>query len=119
MHPSVVRRLIYFLLVTLLINAGGWTFNREAVADVFFTAEETVSAGAVQPSLQAAHYQGEPLKAMVPCNHWCHAVDHFVGIFSLHPTLLTEATNDYFVFKRSIIPPSLPEGRYRPPRLFS
>ncbi len=115
---AAFRRIVQLLLITLVINAGGWTFNRESVADAFLLdAPQTVladdAATAAQPGDGKAGVKG------VVCNHWCHAADHFVGIFSLHPTLLTEATGDYFVCKQSIVPPSLPEGHYRPPRLFS
>ncbi|MBZ0092437.1 MAG: hypothetical protein K8F27_09480 [Sulfuricellaceae bacterium] len=114
---ATARRIVQLLLLTLVINTGGWTFNKEAVADAFLEAPHTAleddAATAAQPG------EGKPGLKGVACNHWCHAVDHFVGIFSLHPTLLTEATGDYFVCKQSIVLPSLPEGRYRPPRLFS
>ena len=113
----LIRRTIYLLVLTLVINAGGWTFNREAVADAFLEAQQT----ALADDASTAARPGEEkygVKGFV-CNHWCHAVDHFVGIFYLQPTLLTEATGDYFVSKRFIVLPSLPEGRYRPPRLLS
>ncbi|HMN14522.1 MAG: hypothetical protein A2X71_11320 [Thiobacillus sp. GWE1_62_9] len=115
----MARRLIYFLLVTMLINAGGWTFNREAVADVFFAAEEAISMEAVQPSLQAAHHQGEPLKAMVPCNHWCYAVGHFLGLFGEVPALSPDLVTDYSLHVSRFLPEPAQEGRFRPPRLIS
>lgn len=113
----LIHRTIYLLVITLVINAGGWTFNREAVADAFLEAPQTALADDASTAAQPGE-EKSGVKGFV-CNHWCHAVDHFVGIFSLHSTLLTEATNDYFVFKHPIVPPSLPEGLYRPPRLFS
>lgn len=112
----MIRRTIYFLVITLVINAGGWTFNREAVADAFLEAPQTAQADDAATAAQPG--EGKTGAKGVACSHWCHAVDHFVGIFSLPPTLLTEATGDYFVFKQSIVLPSLPEGRYRPPRRF-
>ena len=115
---AAFRRIVQFLLLTLVINGGGWTFNREAVADAFLM-EASQTALADDAVTAAQPGDGKTSVKGVVCNHWCHAVDHFVGIFSLHPALLTEATGDYFVCKRSIVPPALPEGRYRPPRLFS
>ena len=115
---AAFRRIVQLLLITLVINAGGWTFNREAVADAFY-AEASQTALADDESSAEQSSDGKTSVKGVVCNHWCHAGDHFVGIFSLHPALLTEATGDYFVGKRSIVPPALPEGRYRPPRLFS
>lgn len=113
----IIRQTIYFLVITLEINAGGWTFNREAVADAFLEAPQTVQADdaatAAQPGEEKASVKG------FACNHWCHAVGHFVGIFYLQPTLPMRVTGDYFVSKRFIALPSLPEGLYRPPRFFS
>ncbi len=118
---AAFRRIVHLLLITLVVNASGWTFNREAVADTLQDALQIASqttqtddaATAAQPA------EGQPDIKGVVCNHWCHAVDHLVGIFSLHPTLLMEATNAYSVSKPSILHPSLPEGLYRPPRIFS
>ncbi|MCL4470246.1 MAG: hypothetical protein M1547_03730 [Gammaproteobacteria bacterium] len=114
---AAFRRIVQLLLITLVINAGGWTFNREAVADAFLEAPQTVQADDAATAAQPG--DGKTGVKGVACNHWCHAVDHFVGIFSLHPPLLTETPGDYFAGKRSIVPPALPEGHYRPPRLFS
>lgn len=114
---AAFRRIVHLLLITLVVNASGWTFNREAVADALQVAPQTTqtddAATAAQPG------EGQPDIKGVVCNHWCHAVDHFAGIFYLQPTLPTEACNAYSIRKRSIAPPSLPEGLYRPPRLFS
>ncbi|MHB1620293.1 MAG: hypothetical protein ACYCTY_10000 [Sulfuricella sp.] len=116
--PAAFRRIVQFLLITLVINAGGWTFNREAVADAFLM---EASQTALADDESSAEQSGDGKNSLngVVCNHWCHAVDHFVGIFPLHPILQAEATGDYFVCKQSIVLPSLPEGRYRPPRFFS
>jgi len=119
MHPTVARRLIYFLLVTMLINAGGWTFNRDAVADVFFTADETVSAWGDQPSLQVADSRGEPLKVTVPCTHWCYAVGHFLGLFGVVAALSPDLVTDYSPHVSRPLPEPGQEGRFRPPRLIS
>ncbi len=119
MHPIPVRRFLYFLLVTLLINVGGWTFNRDAVADAFFFEQETAVAGAVQPSLQAARHHGEPLKDKAPCNHWCHAVGHFLGLFGPALTLSLKPVADYSPQISRFIPEPTPEGRFRPPQLIS
>lgn len=114
---TAFRRIVHLLLVTLVINASGWTFNREAVADALLVAPQTTQTDDAATVAQPA--EGKPDIKGVVCNHWCHAADHFVGIFSLHPTLLMEATNAYSVSKPSILSPALPEGLYRPPRLFS
>lgn len=114
---GIIRRTIYFLVVTLVINAGGWTFNREAMADAFLDELQTVQADDAATTAQPG--EGKTDVKGIACNHWCHAVDHFVGILSLQPILPMKITGDYFVSKRFIVLPSLPEGLYRPPRLFS
>lgn len=119
MHPVVVRRILYFLLVTLLTNASGWTFNREAVADVFFAGQETASAGMEQLSLQASDDHEEPLDAKAPCTHWCHALGHFLGLFGQVPRLSLTPVADYFPQLSSLILDATSEGQFRPPRLLS
>ena len=115
---AAFRRIVQFLLITLVINAGGWTFNREAVADSFYM-EASQTALADDELYAEQSGDGKTSFNGAVCNHWCHAVDHFVGIFPLHPILQAATPDDYFVFLRTIVLPSLPEGRYRPPRLFS
>ncbi len=120
MHPAAVRRLLYFLLVTLLINAGGWTFNREAVADALFAGQEIVPTGTMQPSLHAGHGQGESLKDKAPCNHWCHEAAHFLGLFGQAPTSpSSKPIAVYFSQVSRFIPEPAQEGLFRPPRLIS
>lgn len=119
MHPAAARRLLYFLLVTLLINAGGWTFNRDAVADAFFAGRETVSAEGAQPSHQAGDYQRDPLKTKVHCNHWCHEAGHFLGLFGQAPSLSPKPVAGFPPQISRFIPEPAPEGLFRPPRLIS
>lgn len=119
MHPAAARRLLYFLLVTLLINAGGWTFNREAVADAFFAGQDAVPAGMMQPSLQTGHGHGESPKAKVPCNHWCHEAGHFLGLFGQAPSLSPKLFAGYSPQISRFIPEPAPEGLFRPPQLIS
>lgn len=120
MHPAAARRLLYFLLVTLLINAGGWTFNRDAVADALFAGQDTVPAGKiVQPSLQTGHGQGESPKAKAVCTHWCHEAAHFLGLFGQAPSLSSKPVEGYLSQISRFIPEPAPEGLFRPPRLIS
>ena len=73
-----LRRLILFLIVTLLVNTGGWTFNGEAMADVLRDAQQTAA-----DFVQSDHGAPPGDKAATPCNHWCHAIGHFVGLPSI------------------------------------
>lgn len=108
-----IRRIVQLLLITLLVNAGGWTFNGAAVADVFFQETQQNDAAAMA---------GEPESCTTKavCNHWCHAVGHFVGLFPSPLGIIPAvATGDRFAAKRLIILPLLPAGHFRPPRLLS
>ncbi len=111
---ATARRIVQFLLITLVINAG-WTFNKEAVADVWFDEQRSLAA-------TIAHFSAEPgsfknISPQSPCNHWCHAVGHFMGIFLQHQIPLAEIAYDYFIVRKSLHLPFLSEGHYRPPRL--
>lgn len=108
-----IRRIVQLLLITLLVNAGGWTFNGAAVADVFFqeTQQNDAAAMAEEP---------KSCTTKTVCNHWCHAVSHFVGFFPQPPDIIPAgAASDRFAAKRLIILPLLPAGHFRPPRLLS
>ena len=118
MHPTTARRFLYFLLITLLVNAGGWTFNREAVADVLFGAQETAAAAEWQHAPATSHFPGEPIKAKTPCNHWCHADGH-LGLFGLALTLSSKPIeSDFSPISRVMLEP-VPEDFFRPPRFLS
>ena len=110
------RRIIQFLLLTLVINAG-WTFNKEAVADLWFDEQRSLAAADGHSSAEPEHIGSISPKS--PCNHWCHAVGHFIGIFFLHPVPLMKVGDDYFPVCKSSPLPFLPESHYRPPRLFA
>lgn len=107
-----IRRIALLLIVALSVNAGGWTFNGEAMADVLSEAQEAVALQA-----DAGDLQGSADRA--PCNHWCHAIGNFVGM-----------TSDWLVTFLSIAPElfsvpsypkisSQPDGLFRPPRTIS
>ena len=117
MHPAA-RRFLYFLLVTLLINAGGWTFNREAMADALFVGHASVPLERAQPSLQTTRYHGEPL-GKAHCNHWCHAEGHLLGLFWQMPGLSSESVASLSPQIPRFVPEPDFEGLFRPPRLLS
>ncbi len=116
----LIRRTIYFLLITLVINAGGWTFNKEAVADVWLDEQHEQHSLVVYDN----HSSGEsevlkPVYPKIPCNHWCHSIGHFVGLHSqlasVTPAFASEYSNHHTVTFQFSFPNSL----YRPPRLLS
>jgi hypothetical protein len=112
------RRIVQFILITLVINMGGWTFNKEAVADVWFDEQRSLAMGDDHSSSES-----EGLKANVsppsPCNHWCHAVGHFMGLLGQPAPVTPEFANEFSVPQSPVIQFSSPDGRFRPPRYLS
>jgi hypothetical protein len=113
-----IRQAVYFLMITLVINAGGWTFNKEAVTDVWFDEQRSL---AVDDHHSSSKFQG--IKADVspqsPCNHWCHAVGHFVGLLGQSISPLPEFVDEYSIQHPHTFQLLSPDARFRPPRLFS
>lgn len=114
---KLIRQTIFFLMITLVINAGGWTFNKEAVADVWFDEQRNVV-------IDNNHSSAEPedlktISPKSPCNHWCHSVGHFMGLFSQMMPVTPEFANKYSIQQYLAIQFSSPDGRFRPPRLLS
>jgi hypothetical protein len=114
---KLIRRTIYFLMITLVINAGGWTFNKEAVADVWFDEQRSVTMDVDHSPLGANSAQADSHKT--PCNHWCHAVGHFVGLLNHSVSVIPEFAQGYPAQYSLIIQSSSPDGNFRPPRLLS
>lgn len=114
---GMIRRTIYFLLLTLVINAGGWTFNKEAVADVWFAEQRNLV-------IDDDHSSAEPedlktISPKSPCNQWCHAVGHFMGLLSQSATMLPEFADECFIQQPLAFQFFPPDGHFRPPRLLS
>lgn len=112
--PSVLRRLVFFLIVTLLVNVGGWTFNGAAMADILRDAQLTA----------ADVMQGEPESApsdpaASPCNHWCHAIGHFVGLPTALPDVPPAVGGERIPLDAYSISSAQGNGLYRPPRFNS
>lgn len=114
---KLIHRTIYFLLTTLVINAGGWTFNKEAVADVWL--DEQYSLAAVDVHASADPEVTQSVSHTIPCNHWCHSIGHFVGLHSQIEQVMPEFANAYSPQQSLFIHFSFPNSLYRPPRLLS
>lgn len=108
----MIRLIICFLVVTLVINAGGWTFNKEAIADVWL-AEQHCQAGDISRESE----DPQTVSSKNPCNHWCYTVGLFIGLLSPMGYMTLEFANEYSVQQSFDIQFSAPEGRFRPPRL--
>lgn len=114
---NFVRRVIYLLVITLVVNVGGWTFNTEVLADVLRGDQETVAVKSVQVSDPSE--AGKLAASEESCNHWCHAIGHFIGLFS-HWTLVALEFAQGYSAQRSLIAQSFsPDGHFRPPKFFS
>ncbi len=114
---KLIRQTVYFLMITLVINAGGWTFNKEAVADVWFDEQRSLV-------MDDDHSSAEPedlktISPKSPCNHWCHAVGHFIGLLGQPTPVMPEFANEFSIQQSPAILFSSPDGRFRPPRLLS
>ena len=114
---KLIRQTIYFLVITLVINAGGWTFNKEAVADVWFGEQRSLAVDDGHSS--TGHEDLKAVSSQSPCNHWCHAVGHFMGLLGQSVSATPEFSNEYSVQQFLAIQPSSPDGLFRPPRRIS
>lgn len=111
------RRIVQFMLITLVINMGGWTFNREAVADVLFDGQHSLAVDDGHSS--SGHEDLKAVSPQSPCNHWCHAVGHFMGLLSQSAPVMPEFADECFIQQPLAIQFRSPDGRFRPPRQLS
>ncbi len=114
---KLIRQTVFFLMITLMINAGGWTFNKEAVADVWFAEQRNLVIDDNHSSAEPEDFKTVSPKS--PCNHWCHAVGHFIGLLSQSAPVMTEFTNEFPIQQSLAVQFFPPDGRFRPPRLLS
>ncbi|MBI5006046.1 MAG: hypothetical protein HZB95_02865 [Nitrosomonadales bacterium] len=108
-----LRQIVYFLMLTLASNAGGWTFNKEAVTDVWFEDQRAVTMD--DGCVSVAH---EEAKAFTPhpCNHWCHAVAHFMGLPSQMTFVIPVNLGEKFALPQVALQSHSPDELFRPPR---
>jgi hypothetical protein len=108
------RQTLYFLMLTLMSNAVGWTFNQDAVADVWFDEQRTLSTNVDHPA-----GQHDDVNASAPqhtCNHWCHAIGHFMGLTSQLAFVIPEYFGEYTVQLPATVRSTSPDQLFRPPR---
>ncbi len=111
------RRIVQFMLITLVINMGGWTFNKEAVADVWFDEQRSL---AVDDGYSLTGLDdSKTVSPQSQCNHWCHAFGHFMGLLGQSASATPEFTNEFSIQQYPTIQFSSPDGPYRPPRHLS
>ncbi len=115
--PTLFRPTIYFLVITFVINAVGWTFNKEAIADVWF--DEQHCQAKDEGNFSALPGDHNTVSSTNPCNHWCYTVGNFIGLLSPLGFMTQEFANTYAIQQSSTIQFFTPDGRFRPPRLLS
>ena len=109
------RQTIYFLVFTFVFNAMGWTFNKEAVADIWLNDLQCES----KDGLSAKHPDLNTIPSESPCNHWCNTISHLIGLHSDTGFITLEFSNTYARLLPSRIQFFAPDGRFRPPRILS
>jgi len=114
MVTRTTRLIIQFMLIALVINMGGWTFNKKAVTDVWFGEQRSL---AVDNEHSLTEHKGlKVVSHQIPCNHWCHAVGHFMGLPGQLAFVTPKFTNEFPIQQYATIQVSSPDGLYRPPR---
>ncbi|MBA3024348.1 MAG: hypothetical protein KKG03_05445 [Gammaproteobacteria bacterium] len=109
-----LRQSIYVLMLTLVSNAVGWTFNSEAVADVWFEAQ--VNSSVVAELDSDEHADDKAVAHQGQCNHWCHAIGHFMGLTSQLAFVIPDYFGEYTVQLPVTVRSSSPDQLFRPPR---
>lgn len=110
-----LRHIVYFLMLTLASNAFGWTFNKDAVADVWFSEQSSL---AVDDGNFSSSHEEIGASSEKPCNHWCHAVGHFIGLLSQSVIVMPELADNHSVQQSSPVQLLPLDGLFRPPRQF-
>ncbi len=109
-----LRQSIYFLMLTLVSNAVGWTFNNEAVADVWFEAQ--ISSVVVADQVSDEHQHDNAVAHQGLCNHWCHAIVHFMGLLSQSAFAVPKYFSEYTAQFQVTVQSSSPDELFRPPK---
>lgn len=112
---GIIHRTIYFLVFTLVVNAVGWTFNKEAVADVWFD-QHCEAVGDNYSSAEPKDHKTFSPKSQ--CNHWCYNIGNFIGPLTQWVHVLPEFANEYFPTQSFVVKLTFPDGHFRPPRPF-
>jgi hypothetical protein len=115
---SLIHRTVYFLMITLVINTCGWTFNKEAVSDVWFDEQPSVVVDAGSSPAESGGIHAD-LPKNGTCNHWCHAVVHLAGLLNPWVPVVSEFANGQISNIAFVIDSSIPDSLFRPPRLLS
>ena len=107
------RTAVYFLMLTLVSNVVGWTFNKEAVADVWFDEQRSLVVLAEHTS---EYEDAKFVSHQEKCNHWCHAIGHFMGLTSQTSSAIPECFGEYSVQPMVTLIYHVPDDLFRPPR---
>lgn len=114
MNNRFLRQIVYFLMLTLASNAFGWTFNKEAVADVWFGEQCSLADGGNSSS----GHEEPKASSEKPCNHWCHTVGHFMGLLGQPVIVMPEFSDNHSIQQSPPVQSPSFDGPFRPPRQF-
>jgi hypothetical protein len=103
-------------MLTLASNAFGWTFNKDAVADVWFAEQSSLAVDDGNSS--SNHQEIKAISPEKPCNHWCHAVGHFIGLLSQPVIAMPEFADNHSIQQSAPVQFRSLDGLFRPPRQF-
>ena len=110
---KLLRQTIFFLVTMLVINAVGWAFNNEAVADAWFDAQYCQAVDDDHSSAESKEHNAYSSENL--CNHWCYNV-----VLPIQSALvIPEFSNEYSIQQPFVIHFYFPDGRFRPPRPIS
>lgn len=110
-----LRQIVYFLMLTLASNAFGWTFNKDAVADVWFAEQSNL---AVDDGNSSSGHGEIKAPSEKPCNHWCHTIENFMGLLSQSVIVMPEFADSHSIQESSPVQNLSLDGIFRPPRQF-
>lgn len=111
---KALRLAVYFLMFTLVSNAAGWTFNEEAVTDVWFDEQRSLVADARHDA--DGHADSKNISHQSTCNHWCHAIVHFMGLLSQSAFAVPQYFSEYTAQFQVTVQSSSPDELFRPPK---
>lgn len=112
MKQKFIRQAINFLLITLVINVGGWAFNKDALADTLFSEMNSISEES------NAHTSSPDAPKSIhthTCNHWCHTEANFPGMTSQLTFFMPKLPEGFSTLHFANIQRTSPDTLFRPP----
>ena len=109
----MIRLTISFLLITLVINTAGWTFNKDALADTLFSEMNSIAEECKVHS--SVPDTPKSIKTHT-CNHWCHAGANLPGMTTQLIFFMPRFPEGFTALHFANLQHFSPENLFRPPR---